>query len=613
MASVSARSFPWTCTRGNALTCHLDDLARNASSELTLVFSDSATLVDVATTAPVVVSGPSDSASVALTVRSAPARYDVEITQGSTARAAIDAVVNLINTGRTSEPAALVAVDLPAGFALRGGPDGSDDWTTTCPVGALGDVCRPVDVGAGAAVDLDLRLVAPRGDVAAGEHPIQVRVGGTAAASSLRVSPAPADLSGSTVLVAPDAVENGHVATITADVVNSGEAGASATVAIVLPPGLKAQPNQGWTESAGRLTLPVEVPASATVSTQLLVRNVNPGSAAAQQDVEWAVEMAGSDVVAGRYRVTLGEATPTPTADFSASSSTMTGTDPLAVGDNATVAVTLSNAGSAEGTATAVVTVPDSMNVTEATGWTAAGNELRQTVTVPAGDYAELRPIHLQNVNASAVAQAVDVGVRAEVAGTPVYETSHTMTLQPPAAPAIALGVPTNLTVKSKAEVPLPLTVTNGGTAKATGVHLSVDLPADVTFQSFDGASWTCHPPLGPAGANGTVTCDLGQNLAAGASIPITLRVAAGNGADGKQIVSWIDYDGPRVTDRVPTAVSVTDQLPACAPGWTFGAYYEVGATASYMSVNYERTFGAVSYLPPPSITSRWTFQGPCA
>ena len=253
-----------------------------------------------------------------------------------------------------------------------------------------------------------------------------------------------------------------------------------------------------------------------------------------------------------------------------------------------------------------------SMSVTEATGWTQAGNELRQTVTLAAGTQAELRPIHLRNANVTAVAQAVDVDVRAEVDGVPVYETSHTVTLQP-AAPSVAIGAPAELVTMRKTAVSLPLTVTNDGTARATGIRLSVDLPADVTYQGqAAGDRWTCHPPHGAGGANGTVTCDL-QSLAAGESAPVTLTVTAGNGAAGKDITSRIDYDGGRSAGPVVTTVRVTDRLAACAPAWVQNADYARGALASYLGSNYERTQAGPALLVPTNPSSWWRLVGPCA
>jgi uncharacterized repeat protein (TIGR01451 family) len=72
------------------------------------------------------------------------------------------------------------------------------------------------------------------------------------------------------------------------------------------------------------------------------------------------------------------------------------------------------------------------------------------------------------------------------------------------------------------------LTVTNTGASDATNVHVSDNLPPEVTLMGFDTTGWTCLP-LNTNAVNQVVDCNLDNALASGNSATIILNVMATN------------------------------------------------------------------------------------
>jgi uncharacterized repeat protein (TIGR01451 family) len=96
---------------------------------------------------------------------------------------------------------------------------------------------------------------------------------------------------------------------------------------------------------------------------------------------------------------------------------------------------------------------------------------------------------------------------------------------QPLPAADLALGMVASPEV-ARAQKPLTytLTVRNDGPSNATGVVVTDELPANAQFLSASASSGTCQTP--PAGATGTVTCDLGfLALGPGAGATVVVKV----------------------------------------------------------------------------------------
>lgn len=91
--------------------------------------------------------------------------------------------------------------------------------------------------------------------------------------------------------------------------------------------------------------------------------------------------------------------------------------------------------------------------------------------------------------------------------------------------------------------VTLTGTVNNAGPGAATGVSVTVTLPAALTFQSSTPGTWAC------TNASGVVTCNLSGSLASGTSAPALAIVAEATGTGTATVDAEVDSGQ---TDPVP-------------------------------------------------------------
>lgn len=224
----------WTCVDGIGLECTGPDTPRGATTALVLTFAD-AMPVDTNWTGFVTADvAPGGGTQFSLTTVSAPARYEVDVAQLTSAPGStLDTHVTVTNTGRTTGRQVQLALDLPAGLTVIG----NHSWSP-CATGS-GDVCRTFPTLAPGAALANVHVAF---EGAVGSYPVTVVVADGAdvtASTSVTITvgsePAALAVSGPAEIV----LERGVPATVSATVTNGG--GSTATGVVVradLPQGV---------------------------------------------------------------------------------------------------------------------------------------------------------------------------------------------------------------------------------------------------------------------------------------------------------------------------------------------------------------------------------------
>jgi hypothetical protein len=174
-------------------------------------------------------------------------------------------------------------------------------------------------------------------------------------------------------------------------------------------------------------------------------------------------------------------------------------------------------------------------------------------------------------------------------------------------APAVRVALDPKTTFVRGSARDVVATVTNAGTATATGLTATFQLPADTSWQgAAAGSVWACTP----TGGGSTVTCTT-PSLAAGSQVELAGRIQANGTQAGRLVTLELTWTGGE-TVTAQTEV-VMGSLPACAPAWRKGTFYRVGDPVSFESWNYTRLIDFTAIYEPGRFEAFWRSEGACA
>ena len=607
VAFVSATPSQGTCSQAaGVVTCDLGALGSGGAASIVIVVTPGTigTITDQATVSATqadpdlanntdsedsIVEDPTD-----LSVQIADAPDPV------TAGLNVTYTLTVGNAGPSPATGVVVTDTLPAGVVFVSATPSQGSCAqaagiVTCPLGGvLAGAYATVTIvvtTAGAGVLTD------QASVTGSEPDPQPANNADSEATSVNAIGAPsADLSIS-IADAPDPASVGQDVTYTATIANAGPAGAtSVTVTDTLPAGatfVSATPSQGTcSQLAGTVTCSLGAVASGGSATVAIV--VRPSLAGTMTD---SATVQGAEV-----DPTPADATDTENTLVNASANlsvTKVATpNPVALGQNLTYTMVVSNAGPSDATGV-TLTDPLPAGVTFVSATSTAGTCVLAIGTVTCA---------IGNLAASASA-TVTLVVTPTVAG-PISNTATVDGNEPdPAAANDAATAAATVTGSAdlsltKTASPDPviagkdltymLVVTNAGPAAAAGVILTDPLPAGMTFVSADAggteASGTVTWAIGAVPSGGSVTLTLvvrpdpsttgivmnAATVAAttadqdatdnDASAAVTVDAPTAVTAD-LSVTKTVDDDAPTAGDLVTYTITVTDEGPADATG----------------------------------------------
>jgi uncharacterized repeat protein (TIGR01451 family) len=424
------------------------------------------------------------------------------------------------NAGPSSATGVQITDNLPAGVAFESatpsqGTCAETDGTVTCALGMIAN-------GQSATVEIRVRpqsggTITNMADVTSDAFdPVS---SDNSAGATTTVEPA-ADLS-LTKTDSPDPVLLGELLTYTLSIDNAGPSDATGVqVADNLPAGVtfeSATASQGTcAESAGEVTCALGTLASGESATVAIgVRAQSVGSVENTATVSSAVFDPSSSGNSATSTTTVE-----PAADLSITKTDSP--DPVLLGELLTYTLTVANAGPSDATGVQVTdNLPAGVTFESATASQGSCSEASGTVTCALGTLA------------SGESAGIEIQIRPQSEGTITNTAEVTSDAFDPvssdnsssAVTTVTPGADLSLT-KTDSPDPVavgePLTYTlsahNAGPSSATGVQVTDDLPAGVTFESTTPSQGACQE------AGGTVTCALGT-LASGESATVEIQV----------------------------------------------------------------------------------------
>ncbi len=560
----SASASQGGCTEASGtVTCDLGTIAASSSATVEIVVRPGA-VGEITNTASVVAaeldSNPADSSASETTTVDPVA--DLTLTKTDSADPALagsDLTYTLdVANGGPSEAASVTLSDaLPAGVTYRSatasqGTCSESSGTVTCDLGTI-------DASASASVQI---VVMPQ---SAGE------ITNSASVSSAAADPSPADnaaFANTTVVIptdlsltktdSPDPVLVGGDLTYTLDVANAGPSDAtSVTLTDELPAGVtyqSATPSQGTcNEASGTVTCDLgTISASSSASAQIVVQPQSAGQITNTASVEGA-ELDGD----GSNDSASESTTVNPVADLALRKSDSP--DPVRVGQELTYTLDVANGGPSDATLVTVTDeLPTGVTYQSATPSQGTCSEASGTVTCDLG-----------TVDASSSA-TVEVVVRPQGTEEITNSASVSSSAHDPNAADNSASVTTTVDPVAdlsltKSDSPDPalvgsdltytLDVANAGPSDATGVTLTDELPAGVSYQSATPSQGTCNE------ASGTVSCDLGTIAAsASATIEIVVRTDSAGEITNSASVSATEHD-PNAADNSASESTTVDPV----------------------------------------------------
>jgi hypothetical protein len=183
------------------------------------------------------------------------------------------------------------------------------------------------------------------------------------------------------------------------------------------------------------------------------------------------------------------------------------------------------------------------------------------------------------------------------------------------AAPTIEVALDAQTTFVQGVPRQFSTVVSNVGTTDATGLAMTVQLPAEVFWEGVPSNSeWTC--PASVPGAGQEVLCTLSE-LAAGDSVEFAVSLRANGATQGRVIQTTLTADrGFSVSGQTTIVIG---SLPMClGTEWQKNTWYSKGTMVFYEDPsaagywNYERKISFVSIFTPSLFEAGWTRIGAC-
>ena len=168
--------------------------------------------------------------------------------------------------------------------------------------------------------------------------------------------------------------------------------------------------------------------------------------------------------------------------------------------------------------------------------------------------------VQLEDLRRAHVRRAA-VTIAPTATSNPSTVTTHVPVIVPssppsnPGVPDLAISKTGPSGVSPGSSLAYTLTVTNTGTAAASGVHVDDSLPSGLTLVSVAGTGWTC--------ASGTsVSCNLAGSLPAGGTASLTVSASLASGYTAGTVVNTATVTP---TDGTPNDNSSTATTPVTA------------------------------------------------